>query len=412
MSDFITGSLDDFLSLIESGTRPKGGVNLIGDIPSFGGENVTDQGKIRFYPVKKISKRFFTGMTRGHLQDLDVIINKDGANTGKSTIYRNSPYRCATVNEHLFILRSKSENLDQVFLHNYFQWSETKREIYKKITGSAQPGLNSTFVDNFPVSFPPLREQQKIASILTSVDEVIEKTQSQINKLEDLKKATMNDLLTRGIGHTEFKDSELGRIPKSWGVSQNVDLCERIMVGVVITPAKFYVSIGVPVLRSANVKEGFITATDLKFFTNESNELMRKSILKVGDVLTVRTGYPGISAVVDKSFAGGNCVDLLISRPKSMICPDYLAYWINSDFGRGQVLKKQGGLAQQHFNVSELQALIVVLPPKEEQLKIVEILNSIDHQTKNISAKKINFINLKNSLMQDLLTGRVRVTVN
>lgn len=261
-------------------------------------------------------------------------------------------------------------------------------------------------------TFPPLPEQQKIASILTSVDEVIEKTQSQINKLEDLKKATMNDLLTRGIGHTEFKDSELGRIPKSWGVSQNVDLCERIMVGVVITPAKFYVSIGVPVLRSANVKEGFITATDLKFFTNESNELMRKSILKVGDVLTVRTGYPGISAVVDKSFAGGNCVDLLISRPKSMICPDYLAYWINSDFGRGQVLRKQGGLAQQHFNVSELQALIVVLPPKEEQLKIVEILNSIDHQTKNISAKKINFINLKNSLMQDLLTGRVRVTVN
>lgn len=75
-------------------------------------------------------------------------------------------------------------------------------------------------------------------------------------------------------------------------------------------------------------------------------------------------------------------------------------------------MRKQGGLAQQHFNVSELQALIVVLPPKEEQLKIVEILNSIDHQTKNISAKKINFINLKNSLMQDLLTGRVRVTVN
>ena len=294
----------------------------------------------------------------------------------------------------------------------YLYYIISFRGLSDVISGSAQPQITGESLKFVTFPTPPLREQQKIASIITSVDEVIEKTQSQINKLEDLKKATMNELLTRGIGHTEFKDSELGRIPKSWGVSQNVDLCERIMVGVVITPAKFYVSIGVPVLRSANVKEGFITATDLKFFTNESNELMRKSILKVGDVLTVRTGYPGISAVVDKSFAGGNCVDLLISRPKSMICPDYLAYWINSDFGRGQVLKKQGGLAQQHFNVSELQALIVVLPPKEEQLKIVEILNSIDHQTKNISAKKINFINLKNSLMQDLLTGRVRVTVN
>ena len=66
--------------------------------------------------------------------------------------------------------------------------------------------------------FPPLPEQKKIASILTSVDEVIENTQKQIDKLQDLKKATMNELLTKGIGHTEFKDSELGRIPKSWEV--------------------------------------------------------------------------------------------------------------------------------------------------------------------------------------------------
>ena len=70
----------------------------------------------------------------------------------------------------------------------------------------------------FPIIKPPLPEQQKIASILTSVDEVIEKTQTQINKLQDLKKATMNELLTRGIGHTEFKDSPVGRIPLSWEV--------------------------------------------------------------------------------------------------------------------------------------------------------------------------------------------------
>ena len=60
----------------------------------------------------------------------------------------------------------------------------------------------------------PLAEQKKIASILTSVDEVIEITQKQIDKLQDLKKATMNELLTKGIGHTEFKDSELGEFPR------------------------------------------------------------------------------------------------------------------------------------------------------------------------------------------------------
>jgi type I restriction enzyme S subunit len=68
-----------------------------------------------------------------------------------------------------------------------------------------------------PEGWPPLPEQKKIASILTSVDEVIENTQKQIDKLQDLKKATMNELLTKGIGHTEFKDSELGQDSEELG---------------------------------------------------------------------------------------------------------------------------------------------------------------------------------------------------
>ncbi len=76
----------------------------------------------------------------------------------------------------------------------------------------------SEYLQDLDYFLPPLPEQKKIASILTSVDEVIENTQKQIDKLQDLKKATMNELLTKGIGHTEFKDSELGRIPKSWEV--------------------------------------------------------------------------------------------------------------------------------------------------------------------------------------------------
>ena len=79
---------------------------------------------------------------------------------------------------------------------------------------------------------PPLPEQRKIASILTSVDEVIEKTKLQINKLQDLKKGTMNELLTKGIGHTEFKDSELGKIPKSWNAKKLGDLSNIVFSNV------------------------------------------------------------------------------------------------------------------------------------------------------------------------------------
>ena len=65
---------------------------------------------------------------------------------------------------------------------------------------------------------PPIKEQKKIAKILTSIDRVIELTEKEIAKLKDLKKGMMQDLLTKGIGHTKFKDSPTGRIPESWEV--------------------------------------------------------------------------------------------------------------------------------------------------------------------------------------------------
>ncbi len=196
MSDFIKTTLEEVLLDPISGSRPKGGVNAEGDIPSLGGENITMNGGINFYPVKKITYEFFRSMSRGHLQELDVLINKDGANTGKSGIYRNSPYRNAAVNEHLFVLRGKEGALEQEYLHYFLQLPSVKAILETKITGSAQPGLNSGFIKNFPVELAPLPEQKKIASILTSVDEVIENTQKQIDKLQNLKKSLMQELLT------------------------------------------------------------------------------------------------------------------------------------------------------------------------------------------------------------------------
>jgi restriction endonuclease S subunit len=101
--------------------------------------------------------------------------------------------------------------------------------VYQSLLSAVEPdGYKGHYPKLRETEFltPPLPEQKKIASILTSVDEVIENTQKQIDKLQDLKKATMNELLTKGLGHTEFKDSELGRIPKSWEVIALAELLE------------------------------------------------------------------------------------------------------------------------------------------------------------------------------------------
>ena len=192
-------SLHELIETPINGTRPRGGVSLEGDVPSFGGENVTMTGGLNFYPVKKVSFDFFNQMRRGHLYDLDVVINKDGANTGKSAIYRDSPYKQACINEHLFILRGKKEQLDQVYLHYLLQSSSVKKTLETRIAGSAQPGLGSTFCKNFPVEVASLSEQRKIAAILSSMDNAIEEKQRKLCQTAHLKKALMQDLLTGKI---------------------------------------------------------------------------------------------------------------------------------------------------------------------------------------------------------------------
>jgi type I restriction enzyme S subunit len=229
-------------------------------------------------------------------------------------------------------------------------------------------------------------EQTKIAEILSTVDRAIEQTEALIAKQQRITAGLMQDLLTRGIDEQgnlrseephEFKDSPLGRIPVEWDVRSCVQLCNEIVVGIVIRPAQYYRPDGVPVLRSANVLPNRISKNDLVFMGNSDNEMLRKSQLRTGDLVTVRTGYPGTTAVVPPELDGSNCVDIVISRPVTdFIRCGFLSIWINSDHGKRQVLEGQGGLAQQHFNVGEMRRLLVKVPSTSEQARIENVLDA------------------------------------
>ena len=188
----------------------------------------------------------------------------------------------------------------------------------------------------------------------------------------------MQDLLTRGIDEHgnlrseqthQFKDSPLGRIPVEWDVQTCIEICKEIVVGIVIRPSQYYRPAGVPVLRSANVRENRIVCDDLVFMSDKDNDALSKSRLHEGDLVTVRTGYPGTTGVIPKELDGSNCVDIVISRPNhEKVRSKFLSIWVNSDHGKKQILEAQGGLAQQHFNVGEMRKLMVKIPSIKEQL--------------------------------------------
>jgi type I restriction enzyme S subunit len=241
-----------------------------------------------------------------------------------------------------------------------------------------------------------------------------------ISKLKQMRTGLVHHLLTRGldehgdlrdpIAHPEqFQDSPIGSIPKAWAIKACDSLCHQIVVGIVVKPAQYYVKSGVPVLRSANVRENYIHLEELVYISPDSNRLLSKSMLRAGDLVTVRTGYPGTTNVIPELLDGSNCVDLIISRPKGAINPHFLSRWVNSPFGKDQILKVQGGLAQQHFNVGEMKQLLVTQPSMDEQVSIVSMMQQVDAFIEAEENMLFKLTLTKSGLTSDLLTGRVCV---
>ena len=322
---------------------------------------------------------------------------------------------------HLALLKPRTEKIDPKFLAKQLASGEAASYFARVANGSTRYGLSYNAIARTPLRWPALFQQRRIGEILFTLDEAIEQTEALIAKTQAIKAGLMHDVFTRGVtanGELRlpreealqlYKDSPLGWIPKEWDAERCATLTDLITVGIVIRPVQYYVAEGVPAFRSANIREDGICPNDLVFISPQSNALLAKSRVQAGDVLSVRTGYPGTSAVVSPEFAGANCVDILISRPSGRLRSHYLAAWINSSFGKEQVLRKQGGLAQQHFNVGDLRDLLVALPSLAEQDEICARIAAASAKLTEENELAKMYTNLKHGLMHDLLTGRVPV---
>ncbi|MBE7619945.1 restriction endonuclease subunit S [Komagataeibacter sp. FXV2] len=201
-------------------------------------------------------------------------------------------------------------------------------------------------------------------------------------------------------------------LPEGWNKRSVAEVCRSVSVGVVIKPSQYYVSAreGVKAFRSANVKEGQINNSDWVYFSHKGHNENKKSELKSGDVLVVRTGYPGTACVVSPEYAGCNAIDIVIARPDiQKIIPTYLCLFTNSEYGKSQVANLQGGMAQKHLNVGAYQQVEIPLPSLPEQKKIAAILSTWDRAIEGTEKLLANSQQQKKALMQQLLTGKKRL---
>jgi len=315
------------------------------------------------------------------------------------------------------------DNLSREVSKFYLFYATQFRTFSDVISGSAQPQITGEGLKKVSLPVPPLPEQKKIASILTSVDEVIENTQKQIDKLQDLKKATRNELLTKGIGHTEFKDSELGRIPKSWF---NISVDEALKCKILDSiqdgnhgsqhpKSSDYVIKGIPFVMASDLRNGKVDVSRAKKIPTGVYEGLRIGFAKVGDVLLTHKATIGEVAVVDEDCGAIMCtpqVTYYRIKDAGRLSSRFLFYWFQSQQFQRELFRVSGQSTRDYIGIKAQKELFIRIPPITEQNSITSILLAVDEKVSRVKRKLAQTQALKKSLMQDLLTGKVRVTVN
>jgi type I restriction enzyme S subunit len=320
----------------------------------------------------------------------------------------NKGIRCA-IGRSVAGIKPDSEKINFDYLY-YFLQLNSKKLIGR---GSSQKIIIVRDLEEIKVIKPKsLQEQKAIAQILSTLDSAIQKVDEIIAKTERLKKGLMQKLLTKGIGHKEFKDTEIGKIPKEWEVVKLGDkkITEDIFYG--ITAKAVEKDTGLRMLRTTDIKNYSVDWNNLPFCEiTEKRNAIGKYLLKKGDLIVARAGTVGISVLVEKDFDNIIFGSYLIKvKLKSNVDPKFIHYFFQSSLYWRHLQKAQGS-TMKNINLPLLSSLQIPLPPIPEQRAIAQILSTINKKLELERKRKEKLEKIKKGLMNDLLTGKKRVNV-
>jgi type I restriction enzyme S subunit len=302
-----------------------------------------------------------------------------------------------------------NQSLNEEYLVQYSNSTVYRKLMQSIAVGSTQIHIRTPEFLDIKIPLPPLKEQEKIADILSTADEKIDAIASQIQKAERLKKGLLQKLLSDGIGHSEFKDSELGKIPKSWEVVKVGKICNLTAGGTPSTREKSYwYPQEVSWLSSGEVNKKKVFYTDnmisQKGLNNSSAKLLPSNSILIA--LAGQGKTRGTVAITEIELTTNQSVAAIL--PSDKIVPYYLYFNLCSRYEELRSLSTGSG-GRGGLNLAILKSVNVQLPPLVEQKQIADILSTADEKLEVLRAKKKKYETLKKGLLQKLLSGEVRV---
>jgi type I restriction enzyme S subunit len=333
-----------------------------------------------------------------------IALSGRGQTRGKTAVIRE-PMACS---QSVAIMVPMSELLPE-YLH--YNLSNRYLEI-RNLTGNLdRSGLNLSIVSDIKIPLPALDEQKRITEVLGVVDSAVELADKVIAKTERLKKGLMQKLLTEGIGHKEFKDTEIGKIPKTWEVRKLGEVLELCQYGL---SSRFGDQGKYPIVKMDDIVNGVVVPDNVKYL--DLNERTFDNFrLERGDVLFNRTnslelvGRTGIF-LLDGDYVFASY--LIRLRPKrGTIDSLYLTYYMIFSNERLKQLATRA-VHQANINATNLQSFKIPVPPSAEQQRIAETLSCLDSKLEFEEKQRAKLERIKQGLMDLFLTGKVRVRMD
>ena len=276
-------------------------------------------------------------------------------------------------------------------------------------------------ISRLPVPWPPATEQTAISDFLhgetARIDALVAEKERLIQLLREKRAALIARAVTRGLDPNVPKRESgvewLGEMPEHWHLRPLKRVSPEITVGVVVNPSSYVRTDGVPFLYGSDVQEGRVVIDTARRMSEQDSEALSKSRLEAGDLVCVRVGAPGVTAVIPPEVAGANCASVLIVRHARSFSSQWLCYTMNSRLVRHQVELVQYGAAQEQFNVAHAVAFLVPFPPKAEQEAIATFLDGetsrIDDLVAKIEEAIYRLSELRTALISAAVTGKIDV---
>ena len=367
-------------------------------------KNVTKSG-FSFIENQYISQEKDSLLNNGKLKRGDIVITTRGT-VGNVAIFSDKiPYNNIRINSGMLIIRC-GKTINNFYLYHVLRSELFYNQILSIQSGSAQPQLPKSHFLNMMINLPPLPTQQKIAAILSSLDDKIELNNKINTNLEQQAQALFKNW---------FVDFEPfgGKMPEGWKEIPLEELCTVVTKGTTPTTlGKKFTEVGINFIKGESILDNHtFDLQKISHIDDETNLMLKRSIIQPNDILFTIAGTLGRFAIIDETLTPANtnqAVGIIRANPK-IISPYYLYSFFIGNWHNDYYTKRIQQAVQANLSLGTIKSLPIIIPDSQNLNKYTALIEPLFKQMKQLENENIKLADLRDTLLPKLMNGKIEV---